>query len=165
MKSIRGAPKEYDMDDARLRSLEKILLTLEGKLMEGKILRVSRNVITLLVCMYYVYPQNCMVQIFDINHVDVSKNQLLSEMFFVSMRNIFVELESRLCTLQCCNVQCHSVHLCMCACTCVVWCVLRALCVCACLFVCMCFVCKVVHIDNKLKSTQICVTYSVSLYR
>ena len=41
VKSIRGAPKEYDLDDGRLRSLEKILLTLEGKLMEGKILRVS----------------------------------------------------------------------------------------------------------------------------
>jgi len=40
-----------------------------------------------------------MTQIFDVNQVDVSKNQLLSEMFFISMRTIYFELESRLCTL------------------------------------------------------------------
>ena len=40
-----------------------------------------------------------MAQIFDVNQVDVSKNQLLSEMFFASMRNIYFELESRLCAL------------------------------------------------------------------
>ena len=104
--------------------------------MERKILRVRTNIITLLVCMYYVYPQNCMVQIFDINHVDVSKNQLLSEMFFVSMRNIFVELESRLCTSECCTM--HVVHVL----------VLFGVCVLACLFVCMCFVCKVVQYSD-----------------
>ena len=40
--------------------------------------------------------QNCLVQIFDLNQVDVSKNLLLSDMFLASMRNIFVHLDSRI---------------------------------------------------------------------
>jgi len=40
VKSIRGAPAEYGVEDSKLRSLEKMLLTLEGKLMDGKILQV-----------------------------------------------------------------------------------------------------------------------------
>jgi len=55
VKSIRGAPKEYDLDDGRLRSLEKILLTLEGKLMEGKILRVSQHILFSYNIMHFMY--------------------------------------------------------------------------------------------------------------
>ena len=39
--SIRGAPAEYGVDEAKLRPFEKLLQTLEGKLMEGKIFEVS----------------------------------------------------------------------------------------------------------------------------
>ena len=45
VKSIRGAPAEYGVDDTKLRSLDKILLTLEGKLMDGKILQVHMYIL------------------------------------------------------------------------------------------------------------------------
>ena len=44
----------------------------------------------------YISFQNCLVQIFDFNQVDVSKNQILNEVFFASMRSIFVHLDSRI---------------------------------------------------------------------
>lgn len=38
--SIKGAPAEYGMEPGRLKPFEKLLQTLEGKLMEGKLFKV-----------------------------------------------------------------------------------------------------------------------------
>jgi len=38
--SIRGAPTEYGVDETKLKPFEKLLQTLEGKLMEGQIFTV-----------------------------------------------------------------------------------------------------------------------------
>ena len=38
--SIRGAPQDYGVDEAKLRPFEKLLQNIEGKLMEGKIFEV-----------------------------------------------------------------------------------------------------------------------------
>lgn len=38
--SIRGAPTEYGVEETKLKPFEKLLQTLEGKLMEGTIFRV-----------------------------------------------------------------------------------------------------------------------------
>ena len=38
--SIKGAPAEYGMEASRLKPFEKLLQTLEGKLMEGKLFKV-----------------------------------------------------------------------------------------------------------------------------
>ena len=39
--SIRGASSEYGVDESKLKPFEKLLQTLEGKLMEGQIFKVS----------------------------------------------------------------------------------------------------------------------------
>lgn len=38
--SIKGNPAEYGVDEAKLKPFEKLLQTLEGKLMEGQIFKV-----------------------------------------------------------------------------------------------------------------------------
>ena len=39
--SIRGSSAEYGVEEAKLKPFEKLLQTLEGKLMEGQIFQVS----------------------------------------------------------------------------------------------------------------------------
>ena len=41
--SIRGTPQEYDIEEPKLRQLEKLLGNIEGKLMEGMIFKVSHR--------------------------------------------------------------------------------------------------------------------------
>lgn len=38
--SIKGAPEDYGMESGKLKPFEKLLQTLEGKLMEGKLFMV-----------------------------------------------------------------------------------------------------------------------------
>ena len=40
--SIRGSSTEYGVEEAKLKPFEKLLQTLEGKLMEGQIFQVRR---------------------------------------------------------------------------------------------------------------------------
>ncbi len=47
--SIKGAPTEYGVDETKLKPFEKLLQTLEGKLMEGQIFRVC---VCVCVCVY-----------------------------------------------------------------------------------------------------------------
>ena len=41
--SIRGSSAEYGVEEAKLKPFEKLLQTLEGKLMEGQIFTVSEE--------------------------------------------------------------------------------------------------------------------------
>ena len=42
--SIKGAPAEYGVESAQLKPFEKLLQSLEGKLMEGQIFKVHVHV-------------------------------------------------------------------------------------------------------------------------
>ena len=56
--SVSGAPKEYGVDDDKLRPFEKLLQSIEGKLMDGHIFTVrALNVpqLDLLICYVCVH--------------------------------------------------------------------------------------------------------------
>ena len=41
--SISGAPADYGVDESKLRPFDRLLQSLEGKLMEGKIFEVTEK--------------------------------------------------------------------------------------------------------------------------
>lgn len=85
------------MDLSRLPSFEKILVALEGQLLEGRIFQViliiSFDSVTLLVLPSS--KQNCIEQIFD-KVLMVSKNPLLQDEFNLILRQLLASIEPKL---------------------------------------------------------------------
>ncbi|XP_050413504.1 WASH complex subunit 4 [Patella vulgata] len=78
VKSVRHDPGKFSVAEEKLRPFEKLLMSLEGKLLDGMIY------------------QNCVEQQFDNNNVNCTKNPLLAEEFAVNIRDILIELEGRI---------------------------------------------------------------------
>ena len=66
------------MDDTKVRSFEKFLLSLEGQVIQGRIF------------------ENCMNLRFDKQGVNVTRNAVLQEEFTTCLKMIFQNIESRI---------------------------------------------------------------------
>ncbi|XP_067685139.1 WASH complex subunit 4-like isoform X2 [Haliotis asinina] len=78
VKSVRHNPTKFNTTDEKLRPFEKLMMMLEGRLLDGFIF------------------QNCVEQVFDDPRVNVSKNSAFAEEFAVNIRDYVMELESRM---------------------------------------------------------------------
>ncbi|XP_041350230.1 WASH complex subunit 4-like isoform X3 [Gigantopelta aegis] len=78
VKSVRHDPTKFSASGDKLRPFEKLMMMLEGRLLDGMIF------------------QNCVEQIFDDTKVNVSKNGSFAEEFAINIRDIVVDLESRI---------------------------------------------------------------------
>ncbi|ESO99519.1 hypothetical protein LOTGIDRAFT_113446 [Lottia gigantea] len=78
VKSVRHDPGKFNVPEEKLRPFEKLLMSLEGKLLDGMIY------------------QNCVEQQFDSNTINCSKNPNLAEEFAINIKDILVELEGRI---------------------------------------------------------------------
>ncbi|XP_053377942.1 WASH complex subunit 4-like isoform X3 [Mercenaria mercenaria] len=78
LKSVRHDPGKFSTTDEKLRPFEKLMMTLEGQLLDGMIF------------------QNCVEQPFDNPQVFVTKNTVFMEEFSVNIRDYLAELEARI---------------------------------------------------------------------
>ncbi|ELU08313.1 hypothetical protein CAPTEDRAFT_221991 [Capitella teleta] len=78
LKSVKHNPQRFNIPDEKLRPFEKLLMTLEGQLLDGFIF------------------QNCVEQIFDQGQMLVTKNSLFAEEFALNIRSYLSQLEPRL---------------------------------------------------------------------
>lgn len=80
LKSVRRTPEEFGLPEAKVKPFEKLLMTLEGQVLDGFIF------------------QYCVQQTFDQPELNiyVCKNTLLSEDFTTNIRNYFGLLEARI---------------------------------------------------------------------
>nr|KAG5706407.1 hypothetical protein BaRGS_033168 [Batillaria attramentaria] len=75
--SVRHAPGKFNIPEDKVRPFEKLMMMLEGRLLDGMIF------------------QNCVEQLFDSREVNVSKNGMFAEEFAHNLREWIAELESR----------------------------------------------------------------------
>jgi len=78
LKSVRHNPTKFQLPQDKIRPFEKLLMNLEGNLLEGRIF------------------QNCVEQLFDSNQVYVSKNSQFVEEFGLNIRVYLSQLEMRI---------------------------------------------------------------------
>ncbi|TWW75650.1 WASH complex subunit 4 [Takifugu flavidus] len=78
LKSVHHNPGKFSIPEEKLKPFEKLLLRLEGQLLDGMIL------------------QACLEQRFDAEVVTVSKNGAFAEEFAFNIRTIFTSVESKI---------------------------------------------------------------------
>ncbi|XP_052261533.1 WASH complex subunit 4-like isoform X2 [Dreissena polymorpha] len=78
LKSVRHDPTKFGTTEDKLRPFEKLMMSLEGQLLEKMIF------------------QNCVEQPFDSQQVFVSKNTVFMDEFGVNIRNYLEQLEARI---------------------------------------------------------------------
>uniref|UniRef100_H3CSF2 WASH complex subunit 4 n=1 Tax=Tetraodon nigroviridis TaxID=99883 RepID=H3CSF2_TETNG len=78
LKSVHHNPGKFSIPEEKLKPFEKLLLKLEGQLLDGMIL------------------QACVEQRFDAEGVSVSKNSAFAEEFAFNIRTIFTNVESKI---------------------------------------------------------------------
>jgi WASH complex subunit 7 len=80
LKSVRHNPEKFGLPENKIRPFEKLLMTLEGQILDGFIF------------------QNCVQQTFDQQepNIGVSSNNILAEDFSANMRNYFAQIEPHL---------------------------------------------------------------------
>jgi WASH complex subunit 7 len=76
--SVGGAPEEYGVQSDKLRPFEKLLQSIEGKLMDGQIL------------------SKCVQQIFDHTEIFVTQNAELANEFLISINELAAKCNSKL---------------------------------------------------------------------
>jgi len=79
LKSVHNNALRFGIDESKLRPFEKLIIELEGQVL------ANGAIFT-----------NCVRQQFDTKFVPVARNPMLAEEFFVSMRLIFQDIESRI---------------------------------------------------------------------
>ncbi|XP_022808632.1 WASH complex subunit 4-like [Stylophora pistillata] len=78
LKSVHNNTALFEIDEAKLRRLEKLLMSLEGQLLDGVIL------------------QNCIDQPFDSQFIRVARNGEFGEEFLYNIKVIFQSLDTRM---------------------------------------------------------------------
>ncbi|XP_014677471.1 PREDICTED: WASH complex subunit 7-like [Priapulus caudatus] len=78
LKSVRANPATFNIEVAKLRLFEKLLMKLEGQLMDRMILR------------------NCIEQMFDSSSAFVTKNSSFAEEFILNIRAIYTMIENKI---------------------------------------------------------------------
>ncbi|XP_052780074.1 WASH complex subunit 4-like isoform X2 [Mya arenaria] len=78
LKSVRHDPTKFGTTEEKLRPFEKLMMTLEGQLLDGMIY------------------QNCVEQPFDSQQVFVSKNVVFMDEFAINIRDYLADLEARI---------------------------------------------------------------------
>ncbi|XP_071485715.1 WASH complex subunit 4-like [Diadema antillarum] len=78
LKSVHHNPQRFGMEESKLRPFEKLLMGLQGQLLDGMIF------------------QNCVEQNFDDGSVMVSKNSHFAEEFAYNIRTMFANTEPRI---------------------------------------------------------------------
>ncbi|PAA52998.1 hypothetical protein BOX15_Mlig016923g2, partial [Macrostomum lignano] len=76
--AVKHDPAKYSFDIGQVKSFEKILMSLQGELLDSSIF------------------QSCAEQLFDDSGIAVSKNSRLAEEFLSSIRSIFQQLDARI---------------------------------------------------------------------
>ena len=94
--SIKNNADKVQLDLSKLPSFEKILIALEGQLLDGRIFQVSvRRPASFSRIDERVSSKNCIEQIFD-KEVTVTKNLLLQEEFIAMIRQLLSSVEPKL---------------------------------------------------------------------
>ncbi|XP_033098788.1 WASH complex subunit 4-like isoform X2 [Anneissia japonica] len=78
LKSVHHNPARFNIDSVKLRPFEKLLMRLQGQLLDGMIM------------------QSCVEQLFDENHVYVTKNSYFAEEFAYNIRVLFSQIEPKI---------------------------------------------------------------------
>ncbi|XP_072038890.1 WASH complex subunit 4-like [Amphiura filiformis] len=78
LKSVHHNPTRFGVEDVKLRPFEKLLMGLQGQLLDGMIF------------------QNCVEQAFDEGSMGVSKNSYFNEEFAFNIRTVFAQTEPRI---------------------------------------------------------------------
>ncbi|CAL1541419.1 unnamed protein product [Lymnaea stagnalis] len=78
VKSVHHDPGKFGIPQDKVRPFEKLLMMLEGKLLDGMIF------------------QNCVEQLFDDEKVNVSKNGTFAEEYAINIRDWMMELDARI---------------------------------------------------------------------
>ncbi|XP_019624304.1 PREDICTED: WASH complex subunit SWIP-like [Branchiostoma belcheri] len=78
LKSVRHNPSRFGVAEDKLRPFEKLLMKLEGQLLDGVIL------------------QNCIEQVFDEPSIGVARNSVFAEEFLHNIRGLFSHMEARI---------------------------------------------------------------------
>ena len=81
LKSVRHNSARFSLVEEKVRPFEKLLMTLEGQLLDGMIF------------------QNCVEQLFDDGQIFVTKNSLFAEEFAINIRNFLGMIEPKICEL------------------------------------------------------------------
>ncbi|CAH1784090.1 unnamed protein product, partial [Owenia fusiformis] len=78
LKSVRHNPSRFGISEDKLRPFEKLMMTLEGQVLDGMIF------------------QNCVEQLYDDSRVHVSKNAVFAEEFALNIRTYLGQIETRI---------------------------------------------------------------------
>lgn len=78
LKTVHHSSDKFEVEEDKLKSFEKFLLSLEGQVMQGRIF------------------ENCMNMRFDTRSINVTKNPVLQEEFTICLKLLFQRLESRI---------------------------------------------------------------------
>ncbi|XP_071961621.1 WASH complex subunit 4-like isoform X2 [Antedon mediterranea] len=78
LKSVHHNPARFNVDPAKLRPFEKLLMKLQGQLLDGMIM------------------QSCVEQLFDEHQMYVTKNAYFAEEFAYNIRVLFAQIEPKI---------------------------------------------------------------------